>query len=409
MNPLVDIGKDGQCILWQPHLLTELLADHPPDALALEPSLNPAGVSRALFGVETDDVSVKWVWGHWKRVEITAESADGTGAPRGYVCPRPASARWSELSVSGAVELTFYGANDEAGGSVKVEVPDAANFGRDVEFGASRGGEIVVRLLNTKNCEDVTVERLRLTHWKEFKPKGVPIAFRSGQTQLSVPVSDDFFGIIAVVRNVRRRRHLVGYVEYNGKVPAVPNLSRALDAEKFRDVRRWVEGEERAATLHLHQDATLEEWLDNWPSVSRRRLNQLLEEACRRANLTKERAYKVLRAHPTGLLRYLALSHCGYQPPGPESLIRLLDKSDFMAALNGALPGLGGALSRLGAPEERAWAVRHAGNPNLADAVASAAGQGVSALERALHLLDRRSEARASWEARRGSPSAAPP
>jgi len=411
MKPLVEIGKDGQCLFWQPHLLTEALAESRPphDDLALEPSPNPAGVSADLFNVRSDHAAISWSWGHWSRVEIRAEAGEGAGAALAYANSQPPSVGWKELPSSGAVELTFYVADGAAAGCVKVEAPDAAGFGRDVEFSGARRGEVFVTLLNSKSTAGVTVERRTVGQLKEYPLKGEPVPFGSGQTRVCVPLPYYFFGIIAVVRNAGGRRRLLGYAQYNGREVTLPDLSEGLAAEELTDLRRCVERETGGGPPRPQREATADEWLENWPSVSRKRLGRLLEQARRRAGLAERDAYKVLRAHPAGLLRYLALSYLGYKSRSPERLIRQLDGSSFQAALNAALPGLGRALLQLGAPAEKGWAVRHAENTNVAEAAASAAGQGVSALERALHLLDVRSEARALWEARRGSSGAFPP
>jgi hypothetical protein len=407
MPPLIDIGTDGQAILWRPHLLTDVMEGRRLDDLALEPVLNPAGTSNAaLFKVESRETAVKWTWGsNWKRVEIRADQPNGLSAPLNYAQPQRPSVKWNELPASSAIELTFYGAGGAAGGCVRVEVPDTATFGREVEFGQPRGGSILVRLLSAKDSAGLFVELLRLGQLDQFRPKGVPIPFRAGEPRLGVTVPGDFFGIIAVVRNRHQRRSLIGYAHYDGQKTSLPNLSQPADVKEFQKVRRWVEGDARFGRQRLRQNATAEEWFDNWPSTSRRRLRWLADQARGRFNFTVEHAHKLLRDYPTGLLRYLALAHCGYESQSPEKIIRTLNDGGFQAALDAALTGLGGALSSLQSPEEKAWAVRRAGNPNLTGAVAWAGRQGVAALERALHLLDKRSEARASWEARRAAAS----
>jgi hypothetical protein len=407
MTPLVEISTSGQTILWQPHLLTDVVQSRQMDDLTLEPILNPTGVSgAALFKVESHETSVKWAWGQWKRVEIRADQVNGLSAPLNYVQPpRPSvkgnEVKWNELPAASAVELTFYGADEVAGGHVRIEVPDTATFGRDVEFVQPRGGMILVRLLNAEGAAGLSVERLRLWDREEFRLKGDPIAFRSGESHLSVPVSSDFFGIIAVVRNRHQRRSLIGYAHYDGERMILPNLSQSIDATEFQKVRRWIEGDaRRSQQQRRHQDMTAEEWFDSWPLNSRKRLRHLSDQARRRFNLMGDEAHKMLRVYPTGLLRYLALAHCGYTSSSAEKMIRLLNESSFQSALNTALPNLGGALAHLKSLEEKIWSVRHADNPNLVDAIAWAGNQGMAALERALHLLDKRSEARAAWEAR---------
>jgi hypothetical protein len=401
MTPLIEIGTSGQAILWQPHLLTDVMESRQLDDLTLEPILNPAGVSgAALFKVESKETSIKWAWGHWKRVEIRADQVNGLSAPLNYVQPQRPMIRWSELPASSAVELTFYGADEVAGGRVRIEVPDTATFGRDVEFRQLRRGTILVRLLNAKDSAGLSVERLKLGQSDEYKMRGSPIAFRQGESHLNVPVPGDFFGIIAVIRSRHQRRSLIGYAQYDGEKAILPNLSQPIDAEEFQKVRRWIEGDARSNQRRLHQDMAAEEWLDNWPLNSRKRLRHLSDQARRRFNLTVDDEHKELRAYPTGLLRYLALAHCGYASSSRERIIRLLNEGSFQAALDAVLPNLGGALAHLKSLEEKVWSVRHADNPNLVDAVTWAGNQGVAALERALHLLDKRSEARAAWEAR---------
>lgn len=404
MNPLVEIGKDGQCILWQPHLLAEALATDERHDLGLEPLLNQAGVSADLFKVESDHTSIRWEWGAWQRVEIGAEQGEGAGRPLTYTRAQAPTVGWRELPPADAVELTFYDTDDALGGRVKIEVPEAAHFGRDVEFSGPRGGAVWVKLLNSKNSGDLQVEWLRLDMRQSFKPKGEPIAFPAGETQIRVRVPSYFAtGHIAVVRSRRGRRQLIGYAHYHDASTnlVTPDLSRSEGVKEFQVVRRWVEGSAGAAPRRLGRDATAEEWLDNWPSASCKRLLRVSERARLCAEFAGRDARKLMRDYPTGLLRYLALRACGHPSADAAGIVRLLDGHSFAAALNVALPALGGALPLLAAPEERAWAVRHADNPNLAVAAGSAAGQGPRALARALHLLDRRAEACAAWEARR--------
>ncbi len=401
MNPLIEIGINSQTILWQPHLLTDVMKARQLDELALEPRLNPAGTpGPALFKVESKESAIKWAWGQWKRVEIRAEQGNGLSAPQSYAPPQRPTVKWNQLLASRAVELTFYGADGVAAGCVRIEVPDTTAFGRDVEFGQPRGGAIVVRLLNTNDSTGLSVERLRLWERGEFRLKGTPIFFLPGELHARVPVPSDFFGIIAVIRNRHQRRSLIGYTHYDGAKTVQPNLIQPIDAEEFKTIRRWIEGDTRSNQQRLQQDMTADEWFNLWPLNSRKRLRHLSGQARRRFNLTVDAADKMLRAYPTGLLRYLALVHCGYESSRPENVIRQLNDGSFQSALSATLPHLGGALARLTSPEEKIWSVRHAHNPNLIETAMWAANQGVAALERALHLMDKRAEAQASWEAR---------
>lgn len=403
MNPRIEIGEDGQSILWQRHLLTDVMESSRLDALTLEPLLNAAGTGSEMFKVEIGDSSVGWQWGRWSRVEIRAGDAGEAGPPQSYSPPHPTSLGWGELPVASAVELTFYGTDGLDAGCVKVAVPVTAAFGRGLVFTQPRGGNVEVRLPDARDSATCSVERLMLAPGEEFRPKGSPIVFRQGESQARVPVDLSFFGIIALIRTRRGQRKLLGYATYNGTKTSLPNLNRDEDARLFQRLRRWIEGGAHNARPQAHTATTNEEWLDNWPSNSRKRLRDLYEQAQRHLGVSGDGAYKVLREYPTGLARYLTLFHCGYKSSssGAEKIIPPLDGGSFQAALKGVLPHLEGALSGLTAIEEKVWAIRHAENPNLAEAAAYAAGQGVSALQRALHLLEKRSQACAAWEARR--------
>lgn len=410
MKQLVEIGKDGRRIVWQPHLLTEALAvAHPPhNELSLEPLPGPADGSASLFNVKSEGGAINWSWGPWARVEVRAETAEGrpTGA-RTYTTPQPPSVSWQELPASAAVEVTFYDADGDAAGCVKVEVPDAAGFGRDVDFSGPHGNAVLVTLRNSRSDAGIAVEcrvvGQRRGQLKEYPLRGNPVRFAPGQTRVSVPIPSYFAGIIAVTRDAGGRRQLLAYRHFDDyRRLVLPDLSRALGVEELNDLRHWVEKEAGdVGPARPRRELTAEEWLANWPSDSQRRLMRLIEQAQRCADLSEEDAYMFLRMYPAGLLRFLALVCLGYESRSPAWLIRRLDGGSFQAALDATFPGLGAALPQLVAPAERAWAVVHADNANVAEAAAEAAGRGVNMLKRALHLLDVRAAAHASWEARR--------
>jgi hypothetical protein len=147
---------------------------------------------------------------------------------------------------------------------------------------------------------------------------------------------------------------------------------------------------------------TVEDWLGSWPSGSQHRLTNLYDRVRRHFSaLQLNGADELLRTYPTGLLRYLTLIECGLKAADPPQLIRQLNGNNFQKSLNAALPALGAAIAALHDPNERIWAIRNAHNRNLATAVSEAKNDGLAALDRALHLADKRSEAIASWESRR--------
>lgn len=394
---LTEIGLDGRAILWRPHLLTDVLEALGAEALGREPVLLGRGdAAAAPFKVMTDAEGLSWNWGRWKKLRV----ADGRGVAQTYPAPQRPSVRWADLPVSDAFELTFYGADDAPGGVVKVEMPSAAAFGRDVKF-VQRGGVVVVRLLKRVESARVHVEVLEPGQTLDvalgqgaIKRSVVP--FRPDETDLRVPLLP--FTIIAAVKLLGGRRELLGYVSYNGSEPvAEPNLSLAMDAELLKKVRGWVgevEGAQREGKL------TPEEWLDNWPQASRAGLFRLAEQAVAHLGLGAAEAKRLLCEHPAGLARFLALVACGYARTDAVQGVRELDGGSFEAALGALAPHLTAALPSLASPDEKSWAVAHAHNRCLEEAAAWAGGQGEDALNRALRLLEIRAAAVAAWEAR---------
>jgi hypothetical protein len=398
MTSLIEIGKDQQCLVWQPHLLTEAMESRRWTDLMLEPVVNPGGGGAASVKIDCNDVSVKWVWGNWNRVEIGAANTEASGAARTYTRSQHSEAKWKELPAVRDVELTFYGAEGLTA-RAKVEVPDVANLGRDVEFGQRRNGMVRVRLLNSKVHTNVTVELLRLSMESVYKPRGRPFPLQSGTSQASVPVPHDFFGVLAVVANRNGQRRLIGAADFDDRGRVTP---QSPGDDELKKVRRWVESGVVNGRQAPRLALTAEEWLDNWPDNSRERLASLYQLARRHLESTGVAgADDLLRACPTGLARYLTLTQCGYESFTPQNLIRQLNGGSFQSALNTELPVLSKALAVLNSPVERIWAIEHADNRNLAEVAASVRDLGIAALARELHLFDRRSEAIAAWEARR--------
>lgn len=397
---LTEIGKDGRAILWRPHPLTDAMEAHGAGAFAREPVLLRRGdPAAAPFKVATDGDGLSWKWGAWKKLRI----ADGRGGARTYSAAERPAASWADLPAGDSFELTFYDAGDKARGAVKIEMPRAAAFGRDVKF-VQRGGAVVVSLLSRVERARVYVEVLEPGQTRdaalgqEALRRGL-VHFPQGETAVRVALTP--FTIIAAVRNVGGRRELLGYVSYNGTDPvAGPNLSLAMDAELLEKVRGWVGEEAGAPRQDTGYELPPEEWLDNWPEASRSRLARLAEQAAARLSLSTPDAGRLLRDYPAGLARLLALAICGYTHPSVEQGVRALNKGSFHEALGTLTPHLAAALSSLTSPEEKNWAVRHARHLCLEGAAAWAGGQGEPALNRALHLLEIRADAVAAWEVR---------
>jgi hypothetical protein len=400
---LVEIGQDGCAILWQPHLLTDVMRARANDALALEPVMLPPGDEAAApFKVVNNSAALSWHWGGWKMVEFVAVGAGQTGHARKLLPPQRSQVEWRELPDCDAVELTFYDA-DGARGVVKVEASRVATFGREVEFTQPRGGVVGVRLLNQPDGESTLVERMIPGQEEGFRVRR-PISFRPGETFLRVPVAELGWGILAVVRRRRGRRQLLAYAHYDGEKNCVslPDVSLPLDVAELQRLRRWFGEDTRGGRAQRPDELPLEDWLDNWPGGGRSRLSHLAAQARARLGLNDEGIGQLLRSSPTGLARYLALALCGYATRSPARDIRQLDEGSFQAALSALSPQLAVALSELSAPEEKGWAVTHAHSPCLGEAVGWADGQGLDALERALHLFEKRAEAIAAWSARVG-------
>jgi hypothetical protein len=407
---LIEISQDGCAVLWQPHLLTDVMRARATDDLALEPVLLPPGdAATAPFKVANSGSALSWQWGDWKAVELVAVQAGEASRARKVLPPQPPLVEWRDLPSCDAVEMTFYDAGDTRG-VVKVEASRVAVFGREVEFTQPRGGIVGVRLLDSVKGDGTQVERLIPSQEEGFRFRRAS-SFRPGENFLRVPVADLGWGILAVVRRRRGRLLLLAYVHYDGEKNRVslPDVSSRLGAAELQRLRRWFGEDTRGGRERGPEELTLEDWLDNWPGGARGRFERLVSHARARLGLDAEGAGRLLRACPTGLARYLALTLCGHVARNAEQDIRRLDEGSFQAALGALSPRLAAALAELSVPEEKGWAVAHSHSPCLSDAVAWAGGQGTGALGRALHLFEKRGEAAADWAARAragGTPTA---
>lgn len=386
-------------MLWRRHLLTEVMKTMQVHDLTLEPVLNPPEAEDARVRIEKSNTSIKWEWGNWTRVDITVNQSEQVTVVRSYAVFQPPEAKWRDLPVVNEVEVRFRNDNGTTACAV-LQVPELTNFGRDVEFGGWIQGSVQIRLSQPVADARVEVELLRPGQHGTFKLKGDPKAFPAGERQLDILVPDDFFGIIAVVAKQHRSERLIAAADFNDYGEVVP---QSIVNDRLQEVI-----DRRYSLAAKPKPPSLEEWLRSWPSYSHHRLAALYDLI--RQHFSKRQFIlddEYLKAHPTGLLRYLTLIQCGFDSPDPKKLIRRLNHNSFQKALNSAVPALGAAMTALRTPEEKIWAIQNARNPNLQEAVNEAKNEGVPALRRALHLADKRAEAIAAWQSRQTASSVA--
>ena len=393
----IEINKDQQSLLWRRHLLTEVMKTMHVHDLTLEPVLNPPEAEDARVKIEKGHASMKWEWGNWTRVDISVNHLDKATVVRSYAIFQPPEAKWRDLPAVSELDVRFRNDNGTTA-CARMQVPELTNFGRDVEFGRWIQGSVQVRLARPVAAARVEVELLRLGQHGTFKLKGNPKAFAVGERQLDIPVPDDFFGIIAVVAKQHKSERLIAAADFNDHGEVIP---QSIVNDKLQEVI-----DSRYSITSKPKPPSLEEWLRSWPSFSHQRLTALYELARQhfsRRQLTLDD--EDLKAHPTGLLRYLTLIQCGFESLDPRKLIGRLNHNSFQKALNSAVPALGAAIAALRTPEEKIWAIQNARNPNLQEAVNEAKNEGVPALRRALHLADKRAEAIAARQSRRTASS----
>jgi hypothetical protein len=386
----IDINKDQQSLVWSPHFLTDVAQTLKLDDLELEPVVSPLGTGRYTIKIDTNQLSLKWKWGNWKQLDITANKPQRTLVGT-YLAPHVTEAHWQDLRVANEIELTFF---SEDGTSVrtKVQVPDPVNLGSEVQIGPKINGRVRVKLLKPKAHTRIMVELLGLSQEGTFrlrKSQEFPLA----QMETGIEVPSGFFGILAVVAKRETDQWLIGAADCHDDGEVVQQ--RTLN-HRLREVI-----DSRYSATSQTQLPTFADWLSSWPSDSQLRLGILCDLARRHfATQQFNSAEFLLRTYPTGLSRYLTLVKCGLENSDPTALVRSLNQHSFHQALNAALPALGAALNLLSGPAERVWAIQNAHCRNLQKAASEARNDGVGALARELHLMNKREEAIAMWESR---------
>lgn len=388
----VEINKNRQALVWRSHLLSEVAESRHLTDLLLEPVIDPPDLKRAKVEITTDETVLRWNWGSWNRVEISTANAKHSMFT--YVKPQPSEINWQQLLAGSDIELTFHGTNGVTA-RAKVQVPDEANFGRDVKFDDRLKGIVPVMVANEASYSSIVAHWFLLDMQGTFRPKGSPVVFPAGKSNATLFIPNDFEGILAVLATQNNTRKLIGAADCKeyGRVKPHPR-----DDDHVRVLRRFL----RASGLIDREEianAGIEEWLKTWPTDSQRRLRELHKSA--REHFTLADANDLLRHHPTGLSRYLLLLRCGFKAPDAQTLIRQLNHIDFKAALKSAAPALGAVFEVISLPAERIWAIQHADHNNLYEAAKEAANHGIGALARALHLIEKRHEAIAAWKSRR--------
>jgi hypothetical protein len=390
----VELNKNRQALAWRLHLLTKVAESRNLTDLLLEPILDPPDLKKARVEITTDETALRWNWGSWNRVEISIANANPSTFSRSYVKSQPSEINWQQRPAGSEIELTFHGANGLAG-RAKVQVPDEANFGRDVNLSSPIKLIVTVQIAKEGLCSSIVVYLLQLDQQNQFRPKGAPIAFAAGQSNATFNLPSDFAGIVAVVATQNNTRKLIGAADYKDNDKLVPHRS---DSDHLRVLRRFLQANGLIGREET-KNASIEDWLKSWPSDSQRRLRYLHNSA--REHFAPADADDLLRNHPTGLFRYLVLLGWGFKSPDAQTLVRQLNNIDFKAALRLAAPALGATLEVLSSPAERIWAIQHAAHKYLLEAATEAANHGTGALARALHLVEKRHEAIAAWQSRR--------
>lgn len=390
MNSFTELGSDGQVLEWETHFLSDIMREQGFESLLMEPKLHsPEDFIEARLSFEKEDAGgVQWVWGEsWSRVEVSLYGTEDEQPLRHRRRGESSLLEWRHLPFCEAVELTPYDANSKAGVTVRFERPLTIT-GEAIDFYVDLN-TVVVRLVNYSRSADVCVELHTLTMNKELKPKGQPEFFRQRQ-QIELRIPEGLFGYVVVTRRRNRRRYLLDYRSYRGG-DSGPLLKRDDEDERER-IRREIEG---SSPENVAQPRTsLNGWLTHWPQRSRKRLEDLWRESVRLIRTQDSEITQTIQTTPAGLFRSIVLRHCGFASPlSSEQSIRELNEGKFEEALARLSPTLVTVLETIRAPQEKMWAIRHAGEPRLAEVVRWAEHQGVAVLDCALKLVEIRAEA----------------
>lgn len=396
-SSLIEIGKNGRSIIWQPHLLTPAIRSLGLDDLLLEPGTDPTEV-RA-FVTENNGTSISWKWNAARRVEIFSTRNNNSALKTLYSNETP-EISWNEVSRADDLELNFFGETTRLA-CIRLEVPELAHFGKGVEFGELLGGAVEVRLLNETDSTAFAIRLLGLRPNDMYREFAAPRRFSPGESRLRVPIPPDFYGLIVVVKSVIGRGQVVAYADFNParRKPMPQNPRHGMSEQQFEKVRRWIE---QAGDVggHMAGVQTIDTFLDNWPAGARGRFRRIYELTRERLQWTETEILNALNRSLPGLFRYLVLVSCEYAASFPRETVSQLNASSFESALHRWRPELMNVLTTLTLPAEQVWAVSHADDQDLPAAAAAAGGQGLPALNRALYLLNKRREAMAAWEAR---------
>ena len=382
MIAAIEIGKNGKTVCWKSHILTAATRSLGQPAFEFEPCACPAEAS-AFVTLNTGS-SITWNWVATKRVEVVSAENQKTIAT--FYPNQVPELTWKLVPENDDLELTFFGEN-EALACVKLEPPDAAHFGKSVHFGPIRNGHVTLRLLQVSQPDAFAVQLLGFKH--EGYRRVATFRFPKGQPQLQVPISRDFFGFVAVVKTVASHRQLVAYADCDGDLGrvAAQTPENGMNDREFQKLRSAIV---ETTQPNGEDNLSINEWLNNWPSGTKDRFRNIYAKASESGEFVAAEIVDLLTRFPLGLFRYLTLVGCGFRSSSPRQMIAVLNEGQFDAALRSTLPQLAGALGSLTAPEEQVWAVSHAANQDLAAAATATAGQGLSALNRILHLLNQR-------------------
>lgn len=384
MKSFLEIGPDGYVIEWREHPLTEAVLARASAGLDMEPVLHPPGsfTELQLTPKETQH-KVCWTWGgRWARVDLRPLGLSGPPMKVTRDQRDAPSVGWDELSFCDAVELTPYDAQGNAGATVRRERPLVLTS-QDIEYERVGSSKLRLRLRGRGPWQNLGV-RLRWTGGHRTPPQRFN---QDGIVDIPLRVQyrdDSFRGTIVVVHLRGEGERLVHCFGWLSKE------SREVSEEHRNEIRQEIEGGNLAAGPSA--PAELYGWLDQWPQKSRGRLQRVYEEAAHRFG--SDAAASHLRLSLAGLFRTVLLCNCGLEPEAAlDQLIGHLNVGQWEEALGRISPQLPEALRAAPAAAEKLWVVANAQAAGLKEAVQWAGHHGVTALGRALDLVDLRRRA----------------
>ena len=380
MNQFIETSITGERLWWRPHAFAEVCGGY----YLLEPIKLDAGKKPAIpqFQTRTDERGVSWDWKRQPWIRVRARIA----RRQPVNCSPPAEPffPWADLAHGPQVELEALDINNGPVGAVLLETPAKQAFLAShalVKFAYLGIGCVQINLHEELDFGEIAIKPV-VQESASFSPIRAKIERKGSAFIVSeLPLHS---ALLAVVRGSGSNRQLLSYGSYihEGykvvKPQPTANVPNDTATQIMEQLLTWY-----AATSETDNDT--EKWLDGWPGHSRAHLPHLVREGTAQGIYDSVR---ILRENPTGLFRFLALRRLESKALRGQECLPLLATGDFEDAIlallqskNHPLAQIWSSLTQL---EAQCWALRHAQDRCLAEAIQQAASQKPTDLDSAL-------------------------